>query len=312
MSRIWAWLRRLLFDNFWLKLISIVFALGFYGFIHSAQNAQRTVPVKLVVEKPPETVPRRLMSDIPPSVDVTLVGPLQQLEALRPDDLAITLNLEAAQSIPELKLTPDMIPGLPPRVTVDRMYPSRLQILFEDIVHRPVPVQVARTGTPAKGMEVTGKTVVEPAEIEATGIRSEVMTMQYARAEAFDVSGLGEGLHERQLKLDEPPDNVVYDQSTVTATVQIARKLASKEFDKIPINVVGIPRATTKPSHVHVTVTGPPERIEKLTQDDVVAVVRPLVPGSEIPPSGSVESPVIIDLPNVQYDLSHPNVLVTW
>ena len=312
MSQIGALFRRLLFNNFWLKLISIVFALGFYGFIHSAQNAQRTVPVKLVVEKPPESVPRRLMSDIPPSVDVTLVGPLQQLEAVRPDDLAITLNLQGAEDIPELKLTPDMIQDLPPRVTVDRMYPSRLEVRFEDIVERMVPVQVARTGTPAKGMEVTGETIVEPKEIKATGIRSEVVTMQYARAAAFDVSGLGEGLHERQLKLDEPPDNVVYDRTTVTATVQIARKLATKEFDKVPVDVAGIDSAKTKPSHVRVVITGPPELIEKLEQEDIVPIARPVPPGTEIPPSGKVEANVIVDLDGVQVTLSHNKVLVIW
>lgn len=312
MSQLGAFLRRIVFNNFWLKLISIVFALGFYGFIHSAQNAQRTVPVKLVVEKPPESVPRRLMSDIPPAVDVTLVGPLQQLEALRPDDLAITLNLQEAQNIPELKLTPDMIPDLPPRVTVDRMYPSRLEVLFEDIVERMVPVQVARTGTPAKGMEVTGETVVEPKEIKATGIRSEVMTMQYARAAAFDVSGLGEGLHERELKLDEAPDNVVYDTTSVAASVQIARKLASKEFDKVAVDVAEIDSAKTKPSHVRVVVTGPPEIIEKLEQDDIVPIVHAVPAGTEIPSSGKVEANVIVDLPDVQVTLSHNKVLVIW
>lgn len=312
MTRLGAFLRKVLFNNFWLKLISLVFALTFYGFIHSAQNAQRTVPVKLVVEKPPETTERKLMSDIPPSVDVTLVGPLQQLEALRPDDLAITLNLQSAQNIPELRLTPDMIPDLPPRVAVDRMYPSRLEVKFEDIVARPVPVQVARTGSPAKGMEVTGKTIVEPDEITARGISSEVMTMQHARAEAFDVSGLGEGLHERQLKLDEPPDDVAYDRNSVTATLQIARKLASKEFDKVRVEVVGLPRAKTKPTDIHVVVTGAPDRIEQLTLDDVVAVVRPLAPGAEIPQSGSIEAPVIVDLPNLQVDVSHTKVLVIW
>jgi hypothetical protein len=192
------------------------------------------------------------------------------------------------------------------------MYPSRLEVRFEDIIDRRVPVQVARTGTPAKGMEVTGKTIVEPAEITAHGIRSQVETMQHARAEAFDVSGLDEGLHERQLKLDEPPDDVVYDEDRVTATVQIARRLASKEFDKIPVNVVGVPRAKTKPSNVHVVVTGAPDRIESLTQDDVVAVVRPLAPGAEIPQSGSLEAPVIVDLPNLQVDVSHNKVLVIW
>jgi YbbR domain-containing protein len=312
MSRASSFFGRLIFNNFWLKLISVVFALSFYAFIHSAQNAQRTVQVKLVIEKPPESLPRRLMSDIPPAVDVTLIGPLQQLEAMRPDELSITLNLASAESIPELKLTPDMIPGLPPRVSIDRIYPSRLTVMFEDVIERVVPVQIARTGTPAKGMEVTGKTIVEPKEISATGIRSAIETIQFARAEAFDVSGLGEGLHERQLRLDDAPDNVLYAQSSVTATVQIARKLATKEFDKVAVQVVGLTRAKTKPSVIHVVVTGPPEKIESLTQEDIVPLVRPIAPGEEIPTSGSVEVNVVVDLPNVQIDLSHTRVLVIW
>ena len=47
-----------IFENFWLKLIALVFALGFYAFIHSEQDAQRTIAVKLVVESPPENVRR--------------------------------------------------------------------------------------------------------------------------------------------------------------------------------------------------------------------------------------------------------------
>ncbi|MEQ9324911.1 MAG: hypothetical protein RIF41_37435, partial [Polyangiaceae bacterium] len=152
----------------------------------------------------------------------------------------------------------------------------------------------------------------EPQEIKATGIRSEVMTMQFARAAAFDVSGLGEGLHERQLKLDEAPDNVVYDATSVTATVQIALKLASKEFDKIPIEVAGIQKAKTKPTHIRVEVTGPPDRIDKLSQDDVVAIARPVPPGTEIPQSGSVEVNIVVDLPDLQINQSHTKALVIW
>ncbi|RLB56961.1 MAG: hypothetical protein DRI90_18335, partial [Deltaproteobacteria bacterium] len=127
-----------IFENFWLKLIALVAALGFYGFIHSEQDAQRTIAVKLVVEKPPESVPRRLMTPIPAAVDVTVVGPFQQLEALQPERLSIALNLQAAQSIQDLKLLPEMINDLPPRVRVDRISPTRLQIHFEDIITRTI------------------------------------------------------------------------------------------------------------------------------------------------------------------------------
>ncbi|MEZ4437452.1 MAG: YbbR-like domain-containing protein [Polyangiaceae bacterium] len=304
--------RRLLFDNFWLKLVSLVFALSLYGFIHSAQDAQRTIPVKLVVEKPPESVRRRLMTDIPYAVDVTVVGPLQQLESLREDDLFITLNLQAAESIPELELTPDMIQELPPRVVVERIYPSRLEVRFEPIIDRPVSVQVARTGTPKAGLEVTGKTIVDPEEIIATGIESAVSTIQFARAEAFDVSGLDEGVHERLLRLDPPPDLVVYDTQSVRATVEIARKVETKVITEVKVEVVGLARATVKPPYVTVTVKGAPDVVERLTKAQIVPKVYPIVQGSEIPTSGSIETPIVVDLPNLQIELSDTKALVAW
>ena len=207
-----SFLGQALRENFLLKLSSLIIAIAFYGFIHSAQNAQRTVAVKLVVEKPPESVQRKLMTEIPPSVDVTVLGPLQTLETLNPDELSITLNLQAAQSIPELKLTPDLVTGLPPRVRVDRVSPSRLKIRFEPIVTREVRVQVARTGEPGEGMEVQGKPIVEPSHIQATGIESSLAVLQYARTEPFDVSTLGEGKHKRMLRLHDAPEGISWNQ----------------------------------------------------------------------------------------------------
>jgi len=301
-----------IFENFWLKLIALVFALGFYAFIHSEQDAQRTIAVKLVVEKPPETVPRRLMTPIPPSVDVTIVGPYQQLEALRPERLSIALNLQAAQSIPDLKLLPNMINDLPPRVRVDRMMPNQLQIQFEDIVTREVDVQVARTGEPAAGMEVVGKTIVEPTMVVATGIESAVAVIQFARTEAFDVSGLSEGQHQRRLRLDDPPEHVMWSESSVQATMEIARKLARREFVGLQVAVVGVVGAQVRPTAVSVKVEGLPERVEALSEDAIVPRVDPRIAGVDTTQPGSANLEVIVDIPDVALTITPAEVVVTW
>jgi YbbR domain-containing protein len=302
----------LITDNFALKLISLLCALGFYAFIHSAQNAQRTVAVKLVVEKPDESVTRRLMSDIPASVDVAIVGPLQQIEQLRPESLAITLNLQAAQSIPELKLLPEMVNGLPPRVRAERVQPSRLKIRFEEIVTREIRVQVARTGEPAEDMEVTGKISIEPNIIAATGIESAVSTLQYARAETFDVSGLSEGRVKRRLKLDDPPENVMWSQDSVAASVQVSRKMTSKEFSGLDIELIGMGGLKVRPTTVTVKIEGPPDKVEAIRKASIVPKVDPRKAGADLSQPGSADVPVIVDIPNVTITVIPPTVFVKW
>lgn len=309
-----SFLKDLVFKNFWLKLISLCFSLGFYAFIHSAQNAQRVIRVKLVIEKPPENLPRKLMTDIPPTVDVTVVGPRQALEGIRGEDHSITLNLEAAKDIPELQLIADMVaPDMPPRVRIDRISPSRLAIDFEDIVTRMVKVQVARTGEPAPNMEERGSPVLDPVEVEATGIESVVSTIQFARAEPFDVSGLMAGKHTRRLRLDPPPEGVTYDQNSVSATVEIARKLKEAKFENIKVEVLGVPAATVSPSTVKILIKGPQDLIDQVSATDIVPRVEPL--GGDFDPNtpGQAELPVFLELPpGLELTIVPSKVTVKW
>ena len=299
-------------NNFWLKLLSVLFALGFYAFIHSAQNAQRTVAVKLVIEKPPEDLDRKLMTDIPAAVDVTLVGPAQQLESVNDQDLSITLNLRAAEDIPDLRLDPDMIAGLPPRLRVDRVYPSRLKIHFETIVEIEVPVQVARAGEPASGMEVVGKIAIEPEKIIATGIESAVKTIQFARVEPFDVSGLEAGRHQRQLKLDSPPEGVEYDHTMITASLDVRREVLSREYERVTVEVVGYPLAKTKPSAVRVKISGDPKKVDAITAEMIVPRIDLKGSGEDLSQPGSAELPVLVELPDVDVLIWPEKVLVKW
>jgi hypothetical protein len=307
-TRIW----RAIMANFWLKLISLTVSLGFFAFIHGEQRGERTVAVSLLVEKPAAGVQRKLMSDLPASVDVKVVGPFDSLQRLRPDDLSIVLNLQAAQSIPDLQLLPEMINGLPPRMSVERVSPEHLVILFEQIVTKPIRVRVEWKGEPDKGLEVVGKVAIEPTSIDATGIDSEVSSIQFARAARFDVSGLTKGKHTRKLKLDAAPPGVSWSQAIVEATVEVSRKMATREFSNISVEVVGFAGAQTRPREVTVSVTGPLDQIEALRENAIVPRVEPRKSGEDLSEPGSAEMPVIVDIPNVTVTVVPARVIVKW
>jgi len=222
------------------------------------------------------------------------------------------LNLEAAKSIDDLQLLPEMINGVPPRLSVDRVSPQHLQIRFEEIVTKPIRVRVDRKGEPDTGFELVGKILIEPSTVDATGIDSEVSSIQFARADAFDITGLNKGKHTLTLKLDDPPDAVTWSQNSVDATVEIARKMATREFSNISVEVVGLAGAQSRPREVTITVAGPPAVVEALRENGIVPRVEPRKSGENLSEPGSAEMPVIVDIPNVTVTVVPAKVIVKW
>ncbi len=306
-------LARLFFDNFWLKLISLSFALGFYAFIHSAQNAQRSIQVAIIAEMPPKGAERVLMTKIPETVYVTVVGSRSQLDVLRGEQLdPIRLQLQGAQN-GDLAISADMISGLPTGLRVTRILPSSLTIRWENVVQASIKVQVAITGKAAKGLELVGEVQVQPDTIFATGPEPAVKVIQFARAEAFDLSGLSEDKHSRLLRLDPPPTDVSWSRDNVQATVVVARKMAKVKFEKLTVEAVGLPRAKMKPKTVDVYVTGTPEQLEALTKDAIVPRVEPKKTSEDLSQPGSAVMPVIVDtIANAKVVIQPPKVLVKW
>src|SRR5688572_325868 len=138
-------LRSALLDNFGLKIISLLVALGFYAYVHGAENAQRTVELSLLSIMPPEAANRQLMTQLPTSVAVTLRGSRTQLDDLKADDLgSLQLDLKSGRET-RIDLEPSMF-HVPAGVTVQQIYPSTIELRWDDVIARQLPIQVARTG----------------------------------------------------------------------------------------------------------------------------------------------------------------------
>jgi len=302
--------RSALLENIGLKLLSLFIALSLYAFIHGAENAQRTFSISVLSLMPPQEANRQLLTPLPTEVGVTLRGPRTQLDDLRADDLgSLRLDLRSGRET-TIDLDPSMF-HVPTGLTVEQIIPSTIHVRWDDVITRPIPVQIARTGEPAPGFEVKSITS-DPAHAQARGPRSIVEVMQFARAAPFDVTGLNEGTWPRQLALDRPPNLVSYDIDKVRATAEIARELVSKQFTKMKVEVIGVPRATTNPGTVTVTVTGTPEDVNAITPDMVVPRVEPKSAGDDITKPGSDNLPVLVDLPRVKAEVEPKSVVVKW
>lgn len=298
-------------DNIGLKLFSLLCALIIYAFVHGTQEAQRTVAVDLVVLLPPTTANRALVTPLPTSVRVTVTGPRSLVDGLRPEDLGnFQVDLRTARS-GRVQLEASML-QLPPGLSLSTVDPPALEIAWDDVVERDIPLHVPISGEPVGGSMVKGPPVPEPRTVHARGPKQVVEALQSVRTEAFDVSGLTDGTHQRTVAVETSPTRVTYDLPTVSATLEITRRLTEVVFRKVPVHVVGHPRAQAFPAHVDVRVVGPPEVVRELRSEQIVPRIDLKDVTVSLATPNSVALPLRFDIEGCTVSIVPATVVVKW
>jgi len=299
-------LSSLLTENLNLKLLSLGFALAFYSLVHGSQEAQRSLLLGVVALTPPQMSNRELVTPIPPEIRVTVRGARQTLDDLHADDIQVQLDLRSGTES-RVTFEPSMIP-VPPGIKVQQIEPPAIDLKWEDRIARDLPVEVGIVGSPAAGFVVKTVPAPTPRAVSARGPRSEVVVLQHARADAFDVTGLTEGTYTRQLAIDRPLARVVYDTQSVSATLEIAREVIERPFTKVPVAVLGHANAKAQPPDVDVRLSCPPEVVRSLRPEQVL----PRVQVTSSAEHGSDALPVAIAIDQCVVHVTPPSIIVRW
>jgi YbbR domain-containing protein len=309
------WLRAAFTENSRLKAVSLVFAIGLFVYLNRAEEEfDRTFPVGVFSQKPPDSANRELMTQIPPNIYVTLRGSSHALEQLmREDPPLIELDLRDGET--QVVRFDETMFELPRGVEVLMFDPPTIQLEWQDVVSRSIPVQAALTGTPAEGYVVSGQPLVSPREVVVEGPKRVVEVMQFARLAAFDVTGLTEGEYRRPIAIDAPPPRVHYvGLANITVNVKIARRVSEAKFERLGVEVIGVSNGVTNPRQVEVTVVGPPEVVRALRAEQIVP--RADLAAAKIDPKkqphGSAVVPVTVDVGNAETHIQPPTVTVKW
>jgi hypothetical protein len=309
-----AFLRDSFTENIGLKVLAMCFALGLFAFVHGQEEEQqRTVPVALVMRLPQGSAQRELMTPIPASIHVTLQGSARAIDALIQDGIP-PVEIDLRDGRRESVVFDETMFTLPPETKVTIIDPSSIELDWEDVATRQIPIQAAITGQPADGYVVKGEPDVEPKTITVSGPISAIEVLQFARLQAFDVSGLSEGAHRRRLGIDAPPVRVRYlGPQAASVSVTVARRVSEVRFENRPVEVVGMPGGIATPRTVDVVVAGPPEIVRALRPEQIVPVADlTKVEGLDLTKHGSSSIKVTLSLSHAEAELQPPTVSVKW
>jgi YbbR domain-containing protein len=179
-------LRRHVFNNLGLKLISLALAVGLWLAVARDPVAEVAVEVAIEFHNIPQNL--EISSENIPRAQIRLRGPERIVRRLQPADVYAELdvtNLKPGERT--FDLTAQQIHE-PSDLEVVQIVPSQLHLSFDTRLTRQVPVQPRVVGTFASGYGID-RVVVDPATITISGPKKHVEAVEAAITDPVDVSG---------------------------------------------------------------------------------------------------------------------------
>ncbi|UJR79797.1 YbbR-like domain-containing protein [Sandaracinus amylolyticus] len=281
-----GFVRNLIFENFPLKVFSLVASLALFSLVRGAEDAQRSLFVDVVAVLPDASTGRILLSDIPDRVRVTLRGSRSLLNSIRRDDIPpiqVTLDDTRARLY---YFDPERI-EVPAGVEITQIAPATIALQWADRAERRLPVHPTIDGRPAPGLMLAGPPEVRPPSAVITGPAPEISPLDHVTTDPIALAGLEAGRHERRVALMHLPPHAEYEgDAMVTVVVDIAPQVAERSLPRLEVAVVGGEVRELRPARVRVRVRGAPQVLDGM---DALGVV-PYVDVSELEPTAGGQS----------------------
>ena len=179
-------LRRYVFHNLGLKLISLGLAVGLWLAVARDPVAEVAVEVAIEFHNIPPNL--EISSENIPRAQIRLRGPERVIRRLQPSDVYAEIEVSGLKPGERtFDLTTQQI-HKPSDLEVVQVVPSQLHLMFDTRLTRQIPVQPRVVGTFASGYGIE-RVVVEPATITISGPKKHVEAVESAITDPMDVSG---------------------------------------------------------------------------------------------------------------------------
>ncbi len=268
----WHWVRRLFLHNIGIKLISLTLAITLYLHVFFSQAREITLDVPLTLHGIPDSL--IASGEIPDEASVRVRGLGLALAKLRTHPQGARVLIEVGE-VHEGMLQRPLFSGdvlLPSEIDVqviEVVEPRELDIHFDRLIDRRLPVVPSVTGRPAPGFVTVGRVAAQPESVNVRGPQQRLQSFEFVRTEPIDINGLEREAMERvALRV---PARCTATPPAVTLRVAID-KVMSRRFSDLPVKVhrsgdVSLERLD--PRNGSVVVSGPATLVDSLSAQDL-------------------------------------------
>jgi YbbR domain-containing protein len=284
-----------------LKLFSILLAIVLWFTVSGEERTETTINMSLDLVN----LHKNLMAtnEVPPAIQVRVVGPRSTVNNLSQARLTQTLDLNGYKSGRHtFSLGPNSL-SLPRGVQVVRIQPNPITLTLATTITRTLPIKPVLENNPAEGYELVSVNT-RPAQVTVKGPSTELAELQFISTLPIDLSFLKEhtviatDLDFKNLHL------ALKDPVPILAEIQIGPKTLTRTFSGIPI-LSDSPAAKISPAQVTLTLKGPWPLVHDLKPE----ALKPRVDTGNLTP-GRHRRTVSVDLPNgVSLERSRPDTV---
>jgi len=268
---------RMVSNNLSLKLIALAMAVTLALFLKSESHSTivgYVVPIEI------RNLPKNkvLLRTAKPEAQVRMRGPwfvLAQL-ASTPPVFRVSVPEKLGTSFRVNLNIQDL--NVPSRIEVLSIEPATVDLQFDDLATRAVPVVVPRINALPADLQMKGL-AVEPQAVELSGPQAALAALSVVESDPIDVSQL-RGSQRMTVPLRLPPWVSSSARQEVVVQVTVAAIESQRVFERVPVEVrnsSGVPLSVA-PSSVRVTAIGEKPRIDALQEKDIIPFVRVLTP----------------------------------
>jgi hypothetical protein len=259
--------------NFGLKLVSL--GLGFLVYLHVASNQvserQLMIPIS-VVRLPPELA---LVTPPPERARVAFRGRGRDLLKLKWGSAALELNLSEVTA-GSVSISPSIADVRLPRASeitpVQVLEPRHLVLEIDRMAAEERPLAPRFSGAPPPGYWLRD-TRIRPERVIAKGPSRKIAILDTLWVGPIDLRNF-RSLATGRFPILDPDPGIVLQPAMVEVTVGVER-MASKEVDGVAVRALvnAGQRGSVEPDHVGVRLSGPPDRLERLSQAQLGVVL---------------------------------------
>ena len=184
------WIRSLVVENLWWKVLSLTIAIAIWSAVSSEPELSTFPVVPVEYRNWPDDI--EFSADPVSSIKLELSGPSGELSGIGGANGVhpqVILDLNGITPGRRTFFVSDRNVRLPRGVKLEGAIPPEIQLEFDRRATRIVPVRVQLTGEGQNGYHVVSQSV-EPAEVSITGPASRVNRVVTATTDPIDVSTL--------------------------------------------------------------------------------------------------------------------------
>lgn len=261
-------------------VLSIVLALGLWGYVSMTSLTTVYVTYPLVLDLPEE---RSLEMEPPSSISVKLRTSGWQLLYLQYFSSGKECRIDLAKTkissdgLVELTKT-ELLQGITPTVSLEKvveLLPEAITLKTGMMFRQTVPVQSRISINPSKGYMLVGKINIQPDSIVIRGNGSIIPTLRAWATKKVAFTDLT-GPFSFTVPLQDTLQNLVTSaikEVTISGDIQ---QITEVTFADIPISIVGGPEQSEhsiEPNRISAIVRGGVKRIASLSADEIKAIV---------------------------------------